>query len=236
LFNSTARHFLGPAGRIGLGELPHWVGVAFGKNQYGLPVIANLLLLLLALTFLLAIVVCRQRAPLAVALAAFAGLPLFSGMSHWFECDQRGHMFGYWFGHDMFSPPFKGKDGQPIFPPMTKDAVLFGGTDPGRFCPTYMVFCESFTPHHCQPPEDQTFDRRDVYIITQNALADPPYLNYIRAHYNRSAQKDPPFVSELFRTVLKDKDYQTNLLARAAAPVDGWLTSFGATVERRRRP
>jgi len=54
---------------------------------------------------------------------------------------------------------------------MTKDAVLFGGTDPGRFCPTYIIFCESFTPHHCQPKEDQNFDRRDVYIITQNALA-----------------------------------------------------------------
>jgi len=65
---------------------------------------------------------------------------------------------------------------------MTKDAVLYGGTDPGRFCPTYTIFCESFTPHDCQPLQDQKFDRRDVYIITQNALADGTYLCYIRAH------------------------------------------------------
>jgi tetratricopeptide (TPR) repeat protein len=29
-----------------------------------------------------------------------------------------------------------------------------------------------------------TFDRRDVYIITQNALADGTYMNYIRDHYD----------------------------------------------------
>jgi hypothetical protein len=81
----------------------------------------------------------------------------------------------------MFNPPFKDKDGNRLFPEMTKNAVLFGGTDPGRFCPTYMIFCESFIPHDGQPSEDQTFDRRDVYVITQNALVNPPYLNYIRA-------------------------------------------------------
>ena len=98
-----------------------------------------------------------------------------------------------------------------------------------------MIFCESFTPHKCQPVEDQKFDRRDVYIITQNALADPPYLNYIRAHYYRSAQSDPPFFSELARTVLKDKEYETNLLARVAAPLDRFVAAFGERVEKRRR-
>ena len=80
-----------------------------------------------------------------------------------------------------------------VYPEMARDAVLFGGTDPGRFCPTYMIFCESFIPHNCQPEQDQNFDRRDVYIITQNALADHVYLDYIRAQFNRSAQIDPPF-------------------------------------------
>ena len=73
---------------------------------------------------------------------------------------------------------------------MSKDAILFGGTDPGRFCPTYMIFCESFIPHKDQPLEDQKFDRRDVYIITQNALADPTYLEYIRAHILSQAHAD----------------------------------------------
>ena len=118
---------------------------------------------------------------------------------------------------------------------MAKDAVLFGGTDPGRFCPTYIIFCESFTPHNCQPLLDQKFDRRDVYIITQNALADGTYLCYIRAHYNRSTQIDPPFFSELARTIFKDKEYQTNLLARAVEPLDRFFTELGARVEKRRR-
>jgi hypothetical protein len=235
LLETTSRHYFGPAGQIGLGDFPRWIGRAFERNQYGLPVFASLLLVALAVIFLISLGIYRRRAPLAITLGLFAAMPLYSGLSHWFESDQRGHMFGYWFGHDMFSPPFKGADGKPIFPEMTRDAILFGGTDPGRFCPTYMVFCESFTPHKSQPIEDQTFDRRDVYVITQNALADPPYLNYIRAHYNRSAQKDPPFFSELVRTVLKDKDYQTNLIAKAAGPVDDLFTGLGERVEKRRR-
>jgi len=235
LMEATGRLYFGPAGEIGFADLPHWLARAFAPNQYGLPIFAHLLLLVSALGILATVTIYRRRAPLAIVMAALALIPLHSGLAHWFECDQRGHMFGYWFGHDMFSPPFKAQDGQAIFPPMTKDAVLFGGTDPGRFCPTYMIFCESFTPHRCQPPEDQTFDRRDVYIITQNALADPPYLDYIRAQYHRSAQKDPPFLSELFRCVFKDKDYETNLLARAAESMDGWLSSLGQRVETHRR-
>ena len=50
------------------------------------------------------------------------------------------------------------------------------------------------------PLVDPNFDRRDVYLITQNALADGTYLNYIRAQYNRSAQIDPPFFQELVRS------------------------------------
>ena len=181
--------------------MPHWIAQAFAKNQYGLPIYANLLLVAIALAFVLALVLYRQRGPLFITLGLFAAMPLYSGLAHWFASDQRNHWFGYWFGHDMFTPPFKGTDGKPLYPEMTKDAVLFGGTDPGRFCPTYTIFCESFTPHDCQPLEDQNFDRRDVYIITQNALADGTYLCYIRAHYNRSTQIDPPFFSELLRTV-----------------------------------
>ncbi len=162
-------------------------------------------------------------------------MPLYSGLAHWFDSDQRNHWFGYWFGHDMFTPPFNGTDGKPLYPEMAKDAVLFGGTDPGRFCPTYIIFCESFTPHDCQPVLDQKFDRRDVYIITQNALADGTYLSYIRAQYNRSTQIDPPFFSELVRTAFKDKDYQTNMLARAVSPLDTVLRRRWATGWKKRR-
>jgi hypothetical protein len=75
---------------------------------------------------------------------------------------------------------------------MEKDAVLYGGTDPGRVVPTYMIFCESRVKpqdrYQCKnlPGNGSTFDRSDVYIITQNALADNTYMSYIRDHYDLS--------------------------------------------------
>jgi thioredoxin-like negative regulator of GroEL len=199
----------------------------------------------------------RSRAPMALLLLIFAAMPLHSFMAHWFDNEQRGHLFGYWFGHDMFTPPFQGPDGKLsydpklraemmkdparakfIYPEMTRDAILYGGTDPGRFCPTYMIFDESFIPARCKP-RDPNFDRRDVYIITQNALADGTYLNYIRAHYNRSTQIDPPFFQELLRGPSErdpQTNYKTNFLARIAGVVlDKPFEALGASIEARRR-
>ena len=238
VWDDTGKHYFGPDGPpivLSIRELFQLIGRAFAPQQYGLPIYADLILVSLAFLFVVALLVYRQRAPLLLTLGIFGAMPLYSALAHWFPSDQRNHMFGYWFGHDMFSPPFKDQDGKPLYPPMTKDAVLFGGTDPGRFCPTYMIFCESFTPHECQPIEDQKFDRRDVYIITQNAVADPTYLCYLRAQYNRSAQIDPPFFSELIRGAFQNKDGQTNLLAHAVEPLDQFFTHVGAKIEKRRR-
>ena len=236
LWTTTGTHYFGRAGHVALSEVPHWVGQAFAKDQYGLPIYAGLLLIGMAVVFLAALAAYRHRGPLAITLGLFLLMPLHPALSHWFDSEQREHMFGYWFGHDMFTPPFQAAAGKPLYPEMTKDAVLFGGTDPGRFCPTYMIFCESFTPHHCQPAEDQKFDRRDVYIITQNALADGTYLNYIRAHYNRSKQIDPPFFQELVRsTKERAANVSTNLLARILSPLDTIFTRLGDQVEKRRR-
>src|SRR5438045_6916687 len=135
----------------------------------------------------------------------------------------------------MFTPPFNGSDGKPLYPEMTKDTVLFGGTDPGRFCPTYMIFCDSFVPSNCLPPMDPKFDRRDVYLITQNALADGTYLNYIRAQYNRSAQIDPPFFQELVRSAKEREQNYTNILARAVSPLDTIFEGLGDRIEKDRR-
>src|SRR5262249_51687488 len=143
---------------------------------------------------------------------------------------------GSWWGQLIFRPPFRAADARPLYPEMTKDAILYGGTDPGRFCPTYMIFCESFTPHDCQPKLDQKFDRRDVYIITQNALADGTYLNYIRAQFNRSTQKDPPFFQELVRGEKeRTENFNTNLLARMVQPLDRYFIGLGDRIEKRRR-
>ena len=208
----------GPDGQFGFWDIPHLIGQAFVKNQYGLPVFANLILIAMPVIFLIALVVYRKRGPVAIVLALFCLAPIWSGMSHWYKSEQRNHWYGYWFGHDMFTPPFTDSTGKLsydnkeraelmkdpakaklMYPEMTRNAILYGGTDPGRFCPTYIIFCESFIPHRCQPAQDQKFDRRDVYIITQNALADGTYLEYLRSQYNRSKQIDPPFFSRLFK-------------------------------------
>ncbi len=227
------------SGLSGIGLFFSTLGKAFAPGQFALPVLSNLLLLGLTVLFLAGILLWRTRAPLALTLALFALVPLQSIMSHWADNEQRDHLFGYWFGHDMFTPPFKDKAGQPIYPEMTRDAVLYGGTDPGRFCPTYMVFAESFVPPDCKPL-DPKFDRRDVYVITQNALADGTYLNYIRAHYHRSAQKirglDTLFFQELLRgPAEREKNWTTNILARAASPLDRLFTGIGEAIEKDRR-
>jgi tetratricopeptide (TPR) repeat protein len=192
---AAGRLYFGPDGHVSLFSLPHWILQAFAKDQYGLPVFANLILVAIPVALVVAFWFYRQRGPVLIFLCLICAMPVWSAMSHWYKSEQRNHWFGYWFGHDMFTPPFG------IYPEIPRNTIIFGGTDPGRFCPTYMIFCESFIPHNCQPLEDQKFDRRDCYLITQNALADGTYLDYLRAQYFRSQQKDPPFFSRLFRLV-----------------------------------
>ena len=124
---------------------------------------------------------------LCVGLLALPLLPYSRNLN---ICNQRDHDFGYQFGFRMFHPGGE-------YPDMDRDAVLYGGTDPGRFVPTYMIFCESrvapkdrYHDPHFDPEGGANFDRRDVYIITQNALADSTYMSYIRDHYDYS-RPDP---------------------------------------------
>ncbi len=58
----------------------------------------------------------------------------------------------------------------PYYPEgMEQDAIFFGGTDPGRFVPTYMIYSAKV--------------REDVFLITQNALADHTYMSVMRDLY-----------------------------------------------------
>lgn len=86
--------------------------------------------------------------------------------------------FTYWYGGED-SDEFKaqwgayckamGTDDPQYPPPMTTNAVFYGGTDPGRFVPTYMIYSADV--------------RSDVYLITQNALADNTFMNITRDLY-----------------------------------------------------
>jgi tetratricopeptide (TPR) repeat protein len=93
-------------------------------------------------------------------------LPLWSNFD---GCSQAGHWFGYDYGADMMRP-------------MDKNAVYFGGSDPGRFVPTFMAFVESQQDNYWK--REPGFDRRDVTVITQNALCDTYYASYIRDQYD----------------------------------------------------
>lgn len=104
--------------------------------------------------------------------------------------EQNGHDFGWQFGNwqlrgvegikeDLWY--YCGKDQKkfdeewakypnPEYPlPMGTNALFFGGTDPGRFVPTYMIYCPQVRP--------------DVYLITQNALADNTFMDTTRDLY-----------------------------------------------------
>lgn len=228
--------------------------VKFSADVLRLTAVSGLVLATLGLFIAISGLVFK-KVPMVPLIAVCALLPIYPMLGHWSDNEQRGHLFGYWFGHDMFTPPFKGKDGKltysrkereellktpegqaRVYPEMTRNTVLFGGTDPGRFCPTYMIFCESFIPAE-DKPRDPEFDRRDVYLITQNALADGTYLQYIRAHYNRSTEPDRPFFGELLRSEKeRANDFKTNLLARLiAVPLDNFFLSNGYRIEKERR-
>lgn len=105
--------------------------------------------------------------------------------------NQRGHDFGWMYGYDML------KD-------MDRDAIVFGGTDPGRFVPTYMIFVESFAKPEHRYWKGRDFDRRDLYLITQNALADSTYMEYIRDHYT---DRRPSTYNWFERWLGRDKAY-----------------------------
>lgn len=206
-----------------------------GWNFHSVVAALVLFALMIGLAALIFLGKKRVQFPLFIGLVGL--IPFWSIMAHWYDNEQKDHWFGYWFGHDMFHPEVdtkmapapKGVDGKPLYPPMTKDAVLFGGTDPGRFNPTYMIFSASFLEE--KDRANPAFDRRDVYIITQNALADGTYLSYIRAHYNRSAQKDPPFFQEFEYTKLLDRI----LPFRVTPWLDRTFLKIGDDIEKERR-
>jgi len=93
--------------------------------------------------------------------------------------EQNDHTFGWQFGAYQLEGASAIKeqivaDEEPLPdptypPPMDKFSIFFGGTDPGRFVPTYMIYSALFRP--------------DVYLITQNALADDTYMSVERDLY-----------------------------------------------------
>jgi len=130
----------------------------------------------------------KHRAVQWLCLGAAALLPLMPLLQNAYNdelirvyggAEQNGHDFGWQFGNyqlrgaeaisEELSPDEEPLP-DPSFPSeMGQDAIFFGGTDPGRFVPTYMIYSARV--------------REDVYLITQNALADNTYMSVMRDLY-----------------------------------------------------
>ena len=98
------------------------------------------------------------------------------------SAEQNGHTFGWQFGNYQLRGarganaireellPDEEPLPNPLWPEeMEPSSIFFGGTDPGRFVPTYMIYSADVRP--------------DVYLITQNALADDTYMSVERDLY-----------------------------------------------------
>ena len=91
---------------------------------------------------------------------------------HWALEGVKGieHDFRHWYRDpEEFARQWAAFPTKDYPPPMTPGAIFYGGTDPGRFVPTYMIYSAN-----CRP---------DVYLITQNALADNTFMNITRDLY-----------------------------------------------------
>ncbi len=155
----------------------------------------------LGIIFALSIIVFMakdNKLPTTPILILVACMPIVGMFRNWSDNEQHGHMFGWHFGYHMFAPGGG-------YPPMDKDALLYGGTDPGRFVPTYEIFCPRVRP--------------DVYIITQNALAENTYLRYLRYQYCPLRKCSPM----IWVQDLKDRKAWVNKLLRPVDPVSTFL-------------
>ncbi len=93
--------------------------------------------------------------------------------------EQNDHTFGWQFGAFQLEGAKAVSDQltadeEPLPDPdwpeaMEPFSIFFGGTDPGRFVPTYMIYAARYRP--------------DIYLITQNALADDTYMSVQRDLY-----------------------------------------------------
>ena len=83
--------------------------------------------------------------------------PFITATENWGENNLRYKNFGYIYGEEIMK----------ICKPNT---IYYGGTDPGRFVPMYMINVDRF--------------REDCWLITQNGLADDSYTTVLRDRYS----------------------------------------------------
>lgn len=163
--------------------------------------------------------VCLRVPLLRFSRALLLLLPLLPLAANHGECSQRGHWFGWEYGHEMLRD----------LPP---GSVMVGGSDPGRFVPTYMIFGES--SQAARHKRDPGFDRRDLFILTQNALGDQAYMKYLRDQYTAARPPVPnPFERWLGRGTMYPAD---NLVLPTDAEIQAAIQSAARPDPRTGRP
>jgi len=159
-----------------------WIGYGL---VFGLAVGNRLLKALVKRGTLPAALLKPLRAGMLCAGLLVAAIPVYENYTNEYlvfsmsGAEQNGHDFGWQFGNyqlrgaDAITEELEADEEplpNPLFPPaMEPNAIFFGGTDPGRFVPTYMIYSARVRP--------------DVFLITQNALADNTYMNTMRDLY-----------------------------------------------------
>ena len=137
-------------------------------------------------------------------------LPAVSIWRNGRRAEKYEHDFGYRLGYLFFQPAGD-------YPALERNAVLLTGTTVGRDLATYMVFVESFVGAHAKSqidkcPDNETFDRRDVYLLAPGAWTDVPYRTVIRDQYgvNRPPAawtNRPALVQTIFRWLGRESIY-----------------------------
>ncbi|HPK36801.1 MAG TPA: DUF2723 domain-containing protein [Kiritimatiellia bacterium] len=159
-----------------------WIGYGLA---FGLTFGNRILKWLVRLGWLNARLLKPLRIGLVCAGVLLAAIPIYENYTNAYlvfsmsGAEQNGHDFGWQFGNyqlrgaEAITEELEADEEplpNPLFPPaMEPNAIFFGGTDPGRFVPTYMIYSAQVRP--------------DVFLITQNALADNTYMSTMRDLY-----------------------------------------------------
>ena len=143
-------------------NFPHWILSANSSGPVLLGIIFGLLFVFIGIFILLGISMPKSSyiASILIALCILI-TPFIPATKHWDEMNLRKKYFGYIYGIEMLKNCDPG-------------AIFYGGTDPGRFVPLYMINCDKF--------------RSDVWLITQNGLADATYMNVLRDRFCKPRQ------------------------------------------------
>jgi len=86
----------------------------------------------------------------------------------------------------------KGTNGDLVYPEMTKDTILFGGTRPRSLLSHYAIFCDSFIPHDCQLPKTRTLTAGTLFLSRKMPWP-TALISITSAAIYLSQQIDPPF-------------------------------------------